>query len=157
MRSLNCTLPWEKGQLKKCDTVEQYNTFLTMNGNLMKFGEEEFNRQMSCMPSCHRQGCQIYFVRTFVIIKYTNKNLKLIFLVRTFGNSVKRSEFEAKMISTKNINLDDKEICNVEFSYGSSRLALKEQYFTYSVADLVSDVGGYLVLLLGHSILSCFE
>jgi hypothetical protein len=75
----------------------------------------------------------------------------------TFGNPVKRSEFDAKIFSsTKNIFQDYKNV-EVTFAYGSSRLALKEQYYTYSRMDLVSDIGGYLGLLLGHSVLSCFE
>jgi hypothetical protein len=58
--------------------------------------------------------------------------------------------------STENRNHNQNDICEVEFSYGSSRLAIKEQYFTYSAADLVSDIGGYLGLVLGHSFLSTF-
>jgi hypothetical protein len=61
------------------------------------------------------------------------------------------------MVCTEKRHQDHKDACKVELSYGSIRLALKKQYFTYSDNDLCSDIGGYLGLLLGHSVLSCFE
>jgi hypothetical protein len=54
MNLMNCTPPWTNGLLKKCDTVEQYKTFLKLNEDLMNFSEEEFFKQTSCMPSCNR-------------------------------------------------------------------------------------------------------
>ena len=34
---------------------------------------------------------------------------------------------------------------------------MKEQYFIYDENALIADIGGYLGLLLGHSILSIFQ
>ena len=45
----------------------------------------------------------------------------------------------------------------LKFSYLTSRFISKEQYYTYTTPDLFSDIGGYLGLFLGHSILTFYE
>ncbi len=40
------------------------------------------------------------------------------------------------------------------FYFASGRHDLREQYFTYDADSFVADVGGYMGLLLGHSLLS---
>jgi hypothetical protein len=42
-------------------------------------------------------------------------------------------------------------------SYLSGRYTEKQQYPIYGISDLLSDFGGYLGLLLGHSILDVFD
>ena len=45
----------------------------------------------------------------------------------------------------------------LKFFYNNGRYYVNEQYYTYGVNSFVSDFGGYLGLLLGHSILSVFD
>ena len=46
---------------------------------------------------------------------------------------------------------------DLRFSYLSNRFISKEQYYTFTNADLFSDIGGYLGLFLGHSILTFYD
>merc|ERR1711879_731855 len=41
--------------------------------------------------------------------------------------------------------------------YVHNRYDVKEQYVVYDSADLFADVGGYLGLLLGYSLLSIYD
>jgi hypothetical protein len=41
--------------------------------------------------------------------------------------------------------------------YGSGRYQVRHQYLTYDAQSLVADIGGYLGLLLGHSVLSFYD
>ena len=46
---------------------------------------------------------------------------------------------------------------DLRFSYLSNHFLSKEQYYTFTNADLFSDIGGYLGLFLGHSILTYYD
>ena len=41
--------------------------------------------------------------------------------------------------------------------YGTSRITVKEQYYTYGFDSFIADIGGYLGLLLGNSILGFYD
>ena len=41
--------------------------------------------------------------------------------------------------------------------YGTSRVTVKEQYYTYGFDSFIADIGGYLGLLLGNSILGFYD
>ena len=45
----------------------------------------------------------------------------------------------------------------LKFFYNNGRYYVNEQYYTYGLNSFVADFGGYLGLLLGHSILSVFD
>ena len=45
----------------------------------------------------------------------------------------------------------------LKLSYLTNRYISKEQYYTYTPADLFSGIGGYLGLFLGHSLLTFYE
>ncbi len=45
----------------------------------------------------------------------------------------------------------------LELYYASNRFMQEEQYYTYGVGNLVADIGGYLGLLLGHSIINFYD
>ena len=46
---------------------------------------------------------------------------------------------------------------SLKLFYNNGRYNIKEQYYTYGLNSFVADFGGYLGLLLGHSILSEFD
>ena len=45
----------------------------------------------------------------------------------------------------------------VQFIMRSSEYEFKRQYYTYDWNSFVADVGGYMGLLLGHSLLSYYD
>ena len=47
-------------------------------------------------------------------------------------------------------------IYRLDFGYGSGRYDVREEYIIYDQGSFVGDIGGYLGLLLGHSIYSVF-
>ncbi len=74
------------------------------------------------------------------------------------------------MLSANALNTCDRVLCSKEqsskvresslsltFYFPSGRHDLREQYHTYDLSSFVADVGGYMGLLLGHSILSIFR
>ncbi len=46
---------------------------------------------------------------------------------------------------------------NVEFWYDSNNYVEQTHYYAYGIRDLVADIGGYLGLLLGHSVLNFYD
>ena len=44
-----------------------------------------------------------------------------------------------------------------EWQYMNSDYIVRQEYLTYDINSLTADVGGYLGLLLGHSLLSIYE
>ena len=45
----------------------------------------------------------------------------------------------------------------LEWQYMNTDLIVRKEYFTYDINSLIADIGGYLGLLLGYSILSIYE
>ena len=51
----------------------------------------------------------------------------------------------------------DKDVMRVDFVMPSSTYDIREEYVIYSFDSFIADVGGFLGLLLGHSVLSMFQ
>ena len=45
----------------------------------------------------------------------------------------------------------------LEWEYMNSDYVVRQEYLTYDINSFIADVGGYLGLLLGHSLLSIYE
>jgi hypothetical protein len=45
----------------------------------------------------------------------------------------------------------------LQFFFASGKLILKEQYVIYNYNSMIADIGGYLGLLMGYSLLSVYE
>ena len=45
----------------------------------------------------------------------------------------------------------------LEWEYINSDYIVRQEYLTYDINSFIADVGGYLGLLLGHSLLSIYE
>ena len=67
-----------------------------------------------------------------------------------------RMEWRAKTVY-ENQEQSEKPMLFLKFFYGNGRYFVNEQYYTYGPNSFVADFGGYLGLLLGHSILSVFD
>ena len=46
---------------------------------------------------------------------------------------------------------------SLEWEYMNSDYIVRQEYLTYDISSFIADVGGYLGLLLGHSLLSIYE
>ena len=51
---------------------------------------------------------------------------------------------------------DDNKI-ELTWQYGQGDYVEEKEYLTYDHNDFVADFGGYLGLLLGHSVLTCYD
>lgn len=45
----------------------------------------------------------------------------------------------------------------IEWEYMNSDYIVRQEYLTYDINSFIADVGGYLGLLLGHSLFSIYE
>ena len=45
----------------------------------------------------------------------------------------------------------------IEWKYMNSDYIVRQEYLTYDINSLIADVGGYLGLLLGYSVLSIYQ
>ena len=52
---------------------------------------------------------------------------------------------------------DDKNVAKLSFVYPRGEYDLIEEYFIYNWGSFIADVGGYLGLLLGYSVLSMYQ
>ena len=50
-----------------------------------------------------------------------------------------------------------KDSIELEWEYMNSDYIVRQEYLTYDINSLIADVGGYLGLLLGHSLLSIYQ
>ncbi len=73
-----------------------------------------------------------------------------------------RSEFRARVASSwhtvaPNDTVSGKKVITKIFNHPSGRYRERTYYYTYEWTSFVADVGGYLGLLLGHSVLSFYD
>ena len=68
----------------------------------------------------------------------------------------RRMEWKAKSVY-ENYDQSAEPTLSLKLFYNNGRYNIKEQYYTYGLNSFVADFGGYLGLLLGHSILSAFD
>ena len=71
--------------------------------------------------------------------------------------SCTRMEYASKHVYTQKRYLLKEKTMTVNLEYASNRFMTREQYYTYDYPDLIADFGGFLGLLLGHSILSLYD
>ena len=68
----------------------------------------------------------------------------------------RRVEYSAKLQgSGKTDNATDE--LELQFYFTKDKFLVKEQFYIYDTANLIADLGGYLGLLLGYSLLGFFE
>ena len=123
----NCTLPWK-----------------LQSGNLTPFCShpEDLDRLVSDYE-------EVFFMDTESIMKSTECR-----------PSCKRNEYTMKHHST---DIEEKEtegeggVWHAQFFFGRDQFPVVEHYYTYDFSAFVADFGGYLGLLLGHSLLAFFD
>ncbi len=71
-----------------------------------------------------------------------------------------RNSFRTRLLSSSKSKVKENgtgSSFKVNLFFASGTFAEKTQYLSYSFSDLVSDFGGYLGLLLGHSVMSIYD
>jgi hypothetical protein len=68
----------------------------------------------------------------------------------------RRAQYDYKVLETHRYP-STKNLISGSFYYTSGRYNYMEDYYTYDEFSFFADVGGYLGLLLGHSILSFYD
>ena len=68
-----------------------------------------------------------------------------------------KSKIELVTTYQDNMRDDDKNVAKFSFSYNSGENDLWEEYYIYNWGSFIADVGGYLGLLLGSSVLSMYH
>ena len=72
--------------------------------------------------------------------------------------SCSRREFTVtKFLETEGPSPKNSSMAKVIFYYSTTKYKTKEQFLTFTVSDFIANVGGYLGLLLGHSIMSLYD
>ena len=69
--------------------------------------------------------------------------------------SCQRSEFETKILPP--VDSPSGDVFSGYFFYATGKYVEKSYYYTYDWNSFVADVGGYMGLLLGHSLLSYYD
>ena len=68
-----------------------------------------------------------------------------------------KSKFELNMNYFQEDNSTDMEIVTIRLKYPYGEYEVTEEYFLYDMDSFIPDVGGYLGLLLGYSLLSMYH
>ena len=72
--------------------------------------------------------------------------------------SCSRREFSVtKFMDSDESSSKNKSIAKVTFYYSSTKYKTKEQYLSFTLGDFIANVGGYLGLLLGYSVISLYD
>ena len=129
----------------RCQTDKDFDRFLEVTGEIGKMGEKQLGAATGCLASCRKESpCELKF-------KPSN------YYKSWFRN--RRTEYEAQglLSLTSEHPLYPKDIFMIQISYSGSNYVEKEEYLVYGATNLIADVGGYLGLLMGHSILSLYD
>ena len=93
--------------------------------------------------------------------QFVQSKLKVMTELEIFQNtgcmpSCQRQKIHLNTIEAKQEKADDPKIWWL-FSFRDGQYNLHEEYFVYDVESLTADIGGFLGLLLGHSLLSMYH
>ena len=67
----------------------------------------------------------------------------------------RRVEYSAKLQGSGKTKFTEE--VELSFYFAKDKFLVKEQFFIYDTANLLADLGGYLGLLLGYSMLGFFD
>ena len=130
-----------------CNNSSKNVEFREIWSRLETMDEVEIYRDIRCMRKCQRMEWKaktIYANQE----KYENhENLE----------KQDKSDNQEKPDNQEMPENQDKSILSLKLFYNTGLYHIKEQYYTYGLNSFVADFGGYLGLLLGHSILSAFD
>ena len=128
-RRVGCQMPWVKDDMdQECISMEHYRKFLEHYGDLNQLDGDSMARKTECLPRCERSK----------------------FKLRPLANSGSDDHIFDSI---------PKELraFAAQFMYLNSRYTEEVFYYTYDFESLIADFGGYMGLLLGHSILTLYD
>ncbi len=104
-------------------------------------GEHNIVKRTGCLPSCTRR---LYTAEPLIQSVLEDPNIPegtVMFQVKEKANVASIS----------------RPLIPLQFYYTSNEYTEKTEYFVYGFTSLVADFGGYLGLLMGHSLLSLYD
>ena len=166
---MGCQLPWSKGSSKYPDWTEsgQYSRYLQSYQDITRLTERSIAERTGERSNRH-------FGRTCPVVRSCETCLRLVLkfvpklvsdlhsnclLNRTPGclPSCQRNEFTANVVNRAERPSKPAGFFAVSFFYASGRYVEKTYYYVYDWVHLLADLGGYMGLLLGFSLLSIYD
>ena len=126
--------------MAKCDMNATKERFMALTDEFLKMGEEQLVQRTGCLTPCQYD----FHVSLRTCVKRID---------------VRRTEFKAQVMINTPINfpLWPKDSLIVQFTFTGTTYLERIEYLVYGMTNFIADVGGYLGLLLGHSILSLYD
>ena len=162
MSKLNCSFPWIKEGMKNLPKCGRNDKIQDLMDLIIKINNED----LDTIGELDEMGCNIYNCRVerWSLIKYIQKsNPRKIKVVRVDGAPLKETKVSLFFQAAKTVSCCSFDI----FLLGSLRfitifiiflqMEVQNESLTYDLGSFVGEVGGYLGLLLGASILSVFD
>ena len=114
------------------------------------------SNQSKTLPQCKKLDQYEDFLNNYLWI--SNQKEASIAKVTGCLPSCKRNEFDVKVVNRiKMPSEDGKLYYSALFYYPSGSYTEKSYYYTYEFSDYLADIGGYMGLLLGYSLISFYD
>ena len=132
-----------------------------MNTCIQRYVENEIECQLpwsngsSTLPRCVESDQYEKFLKTYSSIAHLNE--ASISSVTGCLPSCRRNEFEMKIITRVEVEAEKNHFFKGLFWYPSGSYTEKLYYYTYTFSDYFADIGGYMGLLLGYSLLNFYD
>ncbi len=129
--------------LPTCNTTAQLQTLFNMTSELRDMNENAIYKQTGCLSTC--QKVRMHNFCFLCGIQHVH--------IRT------QSDYHVNILKPMNEELNYSGVNNtlgLRIWYATGSHFVRKEYLLYDLDSLVADVGGYMGLLLGHSLLSLF-
>ena len=115
-----------------------------------------WHNQNTTFPQCIKSDQYVEFLNTYLGI--SSQNEAWIAKVTGCLPSCRRNEFEVKVVNRIEMPPENgKCYYSGMFYYPSGSYKEKTYYYTYEFSDYIADIGGYMGLLLGYSLISFYD
>ena len=110
--------------------------------------------ERSILPRCNESDQYEEFLQSY--IRIASRDEASIAKVTGCLPSCKRNEFDVRVINRVEMASNEAYFSGL-FYYPSGGYDEKIYYYTYALGDYIADVGGYMGLLLGYSLISFYD
>ena len=164
--SLNTSLDIQRSEIKALDKpslrCDDRNIDQSFSKCVGQFLEKNLNCSLhTLMSDANKETCntETFLSRIKDMYRYMGKintaEDQEIFEMTGCMPSCSKSIFELKPLNEQTHN--GKEEVRLRFTYPTGEYESKEEYYIYDAKSFVADIGGYLGLLLGYSLLSLYH
>ena len=149
-----------------CNNSSKEVEFREIWSRLETLDEVEIYRDIGCMRKCQRMEwkAKTIYANQEMSEDYAKSESKDSLESGENMENLNKSDNQEKPENqdnsenqTKSENQDKSSTLSLKLFYNTGLYHIREQYYTYGLNSFVADFGGYLGLLLGHSILSAFD